>query len=140
MTEKNNTLHMILRLNTGEDIIGYCLLDDEDEVVLITNPMRVIMRRMPDVEQTVLMMAPWLPLELVEEDIATINYNDIITMVTPKASFIEYYDNTVDKYQAVMAQRQDQLFDDYEMEEEDSEDAMLDEILNMEPEKNQLLH
>lgn len=139
MTEKLNTLHMILRLNTGEDIIGYCLLDDEDEVVLITNPMKVIIRRVGEAEQSVMMMLPWLPVEILEEDIATINYNDIITMLTPKESFIEYYDNIVDKFQTMLNKKDDEIFDGEE-DEEESFDSMMDEMLDFKQDKNQLLH
>ena len=135
--------HKILRLSTGEDIIGYCMLDDESEIVLISNPMKVMLQRVAEAKQTVMIMMPWLPLELIEEDIATINYSDIITMVTPKASFVEYYDNMVDKYQTIVENRNDEIFEDeqeYYEESEDNVDAIMDELLDFKQDKNHLLH
>jgi hypothetical protein len=145
MTTKNIAVYKILRLNTGEDIMGHCILDDEDDFVLISNPMKVVLRRMSESNQTLLMMAPWLPLELVEEDLAAINYEDIITMVQPKKTFIDYYNDTVENYQLIMEKRRDEDFSDYEVREEeqdqDSFDSAMDEILNSEDDKkNQTLH
>ncbi len=143
MNTKNESVYKLIRLNTGEDIIGHCMMDDVHEFVLVANPMKVIIRRLPDTDQTVLMMLPWLPLELIDEDIAEINYADIITMVKPKDSFVEYYNETVIKYEGVMEERQDESIFDYQEEEseESSFDNMMDELLNFEEEKkNQTLH
>lgn len=144
MNTQDKPNHKILRLSTGEDIIGYCMLDDDSEIVLISNPMKVLLQRVAEAKQTVMIMMPWLPLELIEEDIATINYSDIITMVTPKASFIEYYDNMVDKYQSIVENRDEELFEDEDGFDEDSSedtvDSIMDEVLNFKQQKNQLLH
>jgi hypothetical protein len=88
----------ILRLNTGEDIMGSVLMDDKHRYVSIENPMRVILKRMSDKNQTMLLMAPWLPVELLIDNFATIDYHNIITVVDPKPSFSEYYNNTVGQF------------------------------------------
>lgn len=92
----------ILRLNTGEDIIGACLNDEANGSIDIESPMRVVVKRMAPVGKTILMMAPWLPLELIEDNSASINYADIVTVINPNEQFIEYYTNTVTEYEAVM--------------------------------------
>lgn len=78
-----------IRLTTGEDIIGNCLFDDEQDSLIIENPMKVALKRMSGVGQTMLVMVPWLPIELLNEDCATILYNNVITVIEPKPSFVE---------------------------------------------------
>lgn len=136
MTEQQSEIK-IIRLNTGEDIIATCIMDDNNGSVTVGNPMRVIVRRLTDKGQSMLIMMPWLPLELVEEDLATINYNDIITVVSPKASFVEYYYDTVQQYHSLVDKKekegdlafgtQDDLFeDDEDMVTEDLVQEMMD--------------
>jgi hypothetical protein len=88
----------IIRLNTGEDIMGSVLMDDKHRYVSIEDPMRVILKRMTDKNQTMLLMAPWLPVELLIDNFATIDYCNIVTIVDPKPSFSEYYINTVEQF------------------------------------------
>lgn len=148
MTTDNDTDYKILRLSTGEDIIGNCIFNDEEEYVLIDNPMKVMLQRVPEMKQTVMIMMPWLPLELIQDDFATINYTDIITTVNPKESFVEYYVNTVDKYQKILEKESDDnvekySLDDFEdLDDEEEFDSMMDDLLEeaQEAKKNQLLH
>ena len=127
----------ILRLNTGEDIIGCCLMDDEHGCVGVENPMKVFIRRSQQVGQTMLYILPWLPLEIVEENYATINYDDIITMVDPKESFVEYYNNAVEQYEA--KEHNEKLNNKQEEDNEDDPEIM-QEMLNAlrESKKNRL--
>ncbi len=126
----------ILRLNTGEDIIGCCLMDDEHGCVGVENPMKVFIRRSQQVGQTMLYILPWLPLEIVEENYATINYDDIITMVDPKQSFVEYYNEAVEQYEA--KEHNEKMNNKEEDEEVDPEH--MQEMLNAlrESKKNRL--
>ena len=82
-------------MQTGEDIVANILEEDEDSVIL-NNPMRLIFRRMPT-GQSVMMMLPWLPIELIKDDSAIVYLDDIITVMEPKDSMIEYYGNLVNK-------------------------------------------
>jgi len=118
----------ILRLNTGEDIIGACLMDDEHGCVGVENPMKLHMRRMPVAGQAMLVMAPWLPLEVIEDNFATINYDDIITVVEPKRKLIDHYTNTVLEIEANMMTDKTDL----EMEEnnDDVDEDTMQEMLN----------
>jgi hypothetical protein len=125
----------LIRLNTGEDIIANCIMDEENGLVTIGNPMKVIVKRINEKGQSMLIMMPWLPLELVEEDLATINYNDIITVVAPKKSFVEYYFNTVEQYQELIEQKEQDReleFGDDEIEDvEETTDEVLEEMLEL---------
>jgi hypothetical protein len=141
MTEQ--TQIKILRLNTGEDIIAECLLDEESNSVLVDSPMKVIISRIASEGQTMLIMLPWLPLEIIEENLATINFNDIITMVEPKDSFVEYYFNTLDKYNALIEKREQEgglNFSD-DLDEEELDDETMEEMLEIIKErKDKQLH
>lgn len=110
----------ILRLNTGEDIIGACINDEANGSIDIESPMKVVIRRMTPAGKTILLMAPWLPLELIEDNSASINYADIITVVNPTAQFIEYYTNTVNEYEDIKLNEsltvEDEQEDDYKEE------------------------
>ena len=118
----------ILRLNTGEDIIGACLDDQANGMIDIEHPMRVVVRRSPDMHKTVLLMSPWLPLELIEDDLASINYADIITVISPNQQFIEYYTNTVTEF--VNKIKEDTEEDPFDLDEEDEDEpSSMEEIL-----------
>lgn len=111
----------ILRLNTGEDIIGACFNDEANGSIDIESPMRVILKRAAPVGKTVLLMAPWLPIELIEENSASINYADIVTMINPNQQFVEYYTNTVTEYESIQVTSEEE---DDEEDEEYDEDRM----------------
>jgi hypothetical protein len=134
----------ILRLNTGEDIVGSCLMDDENGCVGVESPMKVAVQRSVELGQTMLVMYPWLPLEIVSDNFATINYADIITIVEPKDSFVEYYNNMVIEYEEIIKEREKQgTFDfrDEDEEEFDSDMNQLEEILeSMKESKTKVFH
>lgn len=90
--------YKILRLNTGEDIIGACLFDTETNCVNIENPMKFFVRRMVEVRKSILIVIPWLPLEVVASDSAIIDYDDVLTVIDPKDSFVDYYLSMVEHF------------------------------------------
>ena len=129
MTELLELQIKILRLNTGEDIVGSCLMDDEHGCVSIENPMKVYIKRAsPPLGQTALYMMPWLPLEIIQENLATINYEDIITVVDPKKSFVEYYNNAIEEIEA--KQLKDQELTGEEEDDDDVDEETMQEMLN----------
>jgi hypothetical protein len=144
MIEKNETTQVkIIRLNTGEDIIGNCLFDDDEDNFLIDKPMKVIISRVTDHGKTMLIMMPWLPLEIVDENMASLNYGDVITMLNPKAQFVEYYNNTVDRYESLVGDSdlEEAFLDEDFSDEEDQEDNTIEEILEVVKEKKKnLIH
>jgi len=136
----------IIRMQTGEDIMASMIGEEEDETVLLADPMRLIYRRMPT-GQTVLMMMPWLPVELIKDNSALIYNSDIVTIIDPKESMIEYYDNLVTKTLIEMEKSEgmiEQLLKDQQEEsdaEEESEAFSMEELTQyIEEIKNRTLH
>jgi len=134
----------IIRMQTGEDIMASMIGEEEEETVLLEDPMRLIFRRMPT-GQTVMMMMPWLPVELIKDNNALIYNSDIITIVEPKESMIEYYENLVIKTMLEMEKSEDMIAGLLKEQagEEDTEDeeySMEDLIQFVEEVKNRTLH
>lgn len=116
-----------IRLVTGEDIVANCFINDETQYVDVENPMKVVISRFNNSKKSILIMMPWLPLEVIADEYATLKYEDILTMVDPKESFIEYYCNTVDKYnELIQSNLEEDMFDEYNIED-DFDDEITDE-------------
>ena len=134
----------IIRMQTGEDIMASMIGEEQEETVLLEDPMRFIFRRMPT-GQTVMMMMPWLPVELIKDNSALVYNSDIITIVDPKESMIEYYENLVIKTMLEMEKSEDMiagLLKEQAGEEDESEEeySMEDLIQFVEEVKNRTLH
>ena len=136
----------IIRMQTGEDVMASMIGEEEEETVLLADPMRLIYRRMPT-GQTVLMMMPWLPVELIKDNNALVYNSDIVTIVDPKESMIEYYENLVIKTMLEMEKSEgmiEQLLkdqqEDSEVEEESEEFSMEELTQYIEEIKNRTLH
>jgi len=142
MTEEQNTEIKIIRLNTGEDIIGTCLFDDDANNLLIDSPMKVYVTRATELGKTMLIMMPWLPLEIVEDNMASISYDDVITMVNPKQNFIDYYFDTVQHYEALVEKnsQEDEFESQFEDEDEIDEDTMEQMLEIIKERKNKSIH
>ena len=96
----------IIRLKSGEDIIGTCNLYNDDKEMDVHEPMTV------DVETRgsyagQLIMSNWLPINLIKDNKTTLNLQDVLFMLDPEDSFIEYYQNTVGKLKEVLKAKQE---------------------------------
>jgi hypothetical protein len=103
--------------------------------------MRIVFRRLPT-GQTMMMMMPWLPVELIKENIAMIYSSDIVTVVEPKESMIRYYDKLVERTLEEMVDS-DKLIEDLleENEEKEIEEDVVEEIVQQIKEvRNKKLH
>jgi hypothetical protein len=137
----------IVRLQSGEDVIADYTQVEGDSSVLLTNPMCLIFKRMPT-GRAVMLMSPWLPLELVEKNEAWLFEADILTIIQPKSQIIDYYTNTVKEVEEDMLQEEmhgqsltdiTDEFDD-EMSEEEEIQAM-EELEELRKDvKKRLLH
>ena len=123
----------IVRLQSGEDIIAGLIQDDESEMIMLDNPMHLIFKRTS--QGTMMVMLPWLPIELIKDNIATIYFSDVLTIVDPKDALVEYYGNMINNEQ-IKQMRDDTLvnnlkeaFDDEEegLEEEENEETLTKE-------------
>ena len=137
----------IVRLQSGEDVIADYTQVEGDSSVLLTNPMCLIFKRMPT-GRAVMLMSPWLPLELVEKNEAWLFEADILTIIQPKAQIIDYYTNTVKEVEEDMLQEEmhgeslTDISDEYddEMSEEEELQAM-EELEELRKDvKKKLLH
>ena len=131
----------IVRLQSGEDIIASIIEDDESEMVMLNNPMHLIFKRTS--QGTMMVMLPWLPIELIKDNMATIYSSDILTMIDPKDALIEYYGNMINTEQ-LKNMRDDTLVnnlkeamndsendDEFSIEEENEETLTKEETMEM---------
>ena len=115
----------IVRLQSGEDIIAGYSGNTNTNVVVLDNPMHLIFKRTS--QGTVMMMLPWLPIELIKDNIATVLSGDILTIVEPKDDLKEYYHNVINTTQMKMlkdntlAENLREASDEEEDEDEDPE-------------------
>ena len=123
----------IVRLQSGEDIIASIIEDDESEMVMLNNPMHLIFKRTS--QGTVMMMLPWLPIELIKDNMATIYSSDILTMIDPKDALVEYYGNMINTEQ-LKNLRDDTLVNNLKEAMNDNED---DDELDIEEENEETL-
>jgi hypothetical protein len=131
-----------IRLVTGEDLIANCFINDETRCVDIESPMKVVITRSTNSGKTILMMMPWLPLEIVSDEYATLKFEDILTIVQPKDSFLEYYKNTIEEYGQMNDDDEDDLFNDMTEEDihMDEEDEITQVMESLAASKKKLLH
>ena len=133
----------IVRLQSGEDVIAN-YTDDEEGSITLVNPMSLMFKRMPT-GRAVMMMSPWLPLELVEDNVACIYAQDILSVFQPKQSIIDYYNTTVmeveeDRKNEEMNELHDLEEDDLEMSVEEEQEAIEELKLLRQDIKKKLLH
>ena len=118
----------IVRLQSGEDIIADCTAIEDSDTVLLNRPMHIIFKRV-STGRSVMMMMPWLPIELIKENSAIIYEADILTVIDPKDDLVEYYSNAVcdeDVKHATESSIRPQLFDG-EDDDDGPTNAELDE-------------
>lgn len=122
----------IVRLQSGEDIIADCIPSLDEDTVELKRPMHIIFKRI-QTGRSIMMMMPWLPVELIKENTAHIYGADILTYIEPKDDLIEYYNNAVNDENLETASTSSirpQLFDeedeptDEELEEEELQELM----------------
>ena len=131
----------IVRLQSGEDIIADCIENLEDDIVELKRPMHIIFKRI-QTGRSIMMMMPWLPVELIKENTAHIYGADILSYLEPKDDLIEYYNNAVNDEDLEIASTSSirpQLFDeDEEPTDEELDEEELQEL--MEERKNNRVH
>lgn len=109
----------LIRMQSGEDIMA-SMIEHDGDTVQLDDPMRLVFRRLPT-GQTIMMMMPWLPIELVKENSATIFISDIITTIEPKDAMIEYYGKIVTKLLEDMSDSDEMLQSLLEQQDEEDE-------------------
>jgi predicted P-loop ATPase/GTPase len=118
----------IIRLKDGEDIMT-SFIETSDNMLILENPMSVFFKRL-SVNKSMVMMSPWLPIELIKENNVEIHKHDVLTLIEPKESLIEYYNNAVEEANEVM-QQSERIIDEALLDEtsdEELEEVLLDEM------------
>lgn len=136
----------LIRMQSGEDIMASTMEQEDSDQIQVNDPMRIVFRRLPT-GQTVMLMMPWLPVELIKENMAMIYYSDIVTVVEPKESMIRYYDKLVERTINDM-QDSDKMIEKLLEEQDDEEDVeevtqeqMMEELMqNIQEVRNKKLH
>lgn len=139
----------ILRLNDGEDIITDYHLE-EGNIVVMNNPMTLFFKRL-SVGKSMVLMQPWLPIELVDSNCARIFTNQILTVIEPKPALVEYYKNSVDESNEIVAEYSSQIDESllndagassHDSDEEDytEDDAFIDKMQESFNTKNKIIH
>jgi hypothetical protein len=99
--------------------------DEENDTIFLDNPMHIIFKRIPT-GQTVMMMMPWLPIEIIKENSAIVYSSDILTIIEPKEDLVDYYGTVVIEAQQRMEEKRDfsneEEDDEYDEEEIDEEE------------------
>ena len=135
-TSKPESLNVkIVRLVTGEDVLADFIQDSSDGTALLSNPMRLVFKRMPT-GQNAMHISPWLPIELIEENIAQIHCADILTVVNPKDELVDHYNTIVDSEQNRLILQDEQIryaLNRLREEEIEEYDEMVSEVLKNNP-------
>ena len=136
----------LIRMQTGEDIMASMFEQEDSDQIQLNDPMRLVFRRMPT-GQTVMMMMPWLPVELIKENSALVYSSDIVTIIEPKEAMIRYYDKLVERTVNDMADSDkllENLLDEQEEESEEEQkqqEEMMQELMqHIQEVKNKKLH
>ena len=119
----------ILRLQDGEDIIASYHID-ESKMVVMNNPMTLFFKRISS-GKSMVMMAPWLPLELIGENTAKVYETSVLTMIEPKKSLVDYYLSAVEESNEMIQMNADAI-DDALLNESDDEFEYDDEDCEIE--------
>jgi hypothetical protein len=86
----------IIRLQSGEDVI--CEYSEGDDgFVTLSNPFAFIIRRDRDFKCSIF-ITPWLPIDVIEKNVAQIFTSDILTIMTPVQLIKDYYHKMVFEY------------------------------------------
>jgi len=136
LTSKPDNLNVkIIRLVTGEDVLADFIEDSSDGTALLSNPMHLVFKRLPT-GQNAMHMSPWLPIELIQENIAQIHCADILTIVNPKEELIDHYNTVVDSEQNRLILQDEQIryaLNRLREEEIEEYDEMVTEVLKNNP-------
>lgn len=128
-------------MQSGEDIVASYTHDIETNQATLKGPMRLVFRRL-ETGKTMMVMMPWLPVEVMIENVATVSHKDILTVIEPKAEFVEYYDNTISEIELYTESANMEDLLEEENYEEPGDDYYTDDEIDqiMEVKKKEPIH
>jgi len=135
----------IIRLQSGEDIIGNYNEDEESGIVHVNRPMSLFFKRLPT-GKSVMMMGPWLPVELIQSNSACLYVQDILTVISPKQALVNYYNDAANQAELLLSDQDEEIEQSLqrsmngEEEEEDEDDDGFDISEIMATSKGRTIH
>lgn len=111
-------------MQSGEDIIASMIEDKEEGIVTLNNPMTVLFKRQIT-GKSVMMMVPWLPVEIIQHNMATVYSQDVLTVFQPKESLVNYYQKAVVDLNECIVEESDHI--EQSLNEDESEDDISEE-------------
>ena len=111
-------------MQSGEDIIASMIEDKEEGIVSLNNPMTVLFKRQIT-GKSVMMMVPWLPVEIIQHNMATVYSQDVLTVFQPKESLVNYYQKAVVDLNECIVEESDHI--EQSLNEDESEDDISEE-------------
>jgi hypothetical protein len=147
----------IIRLQSGEDIIAAYREENGEGTVLLANPMTLLFKRLPT-GKAIMLMSPWLPVELIESNATWVYTDDILSVMQPKANLIDYYNKSIKELEIEMLASSNDVdqalssyddlpeyegseLDEMEIEEEINEEELMEELNQLRADvKKRLLH
>ena len=133
----------IIRLQSGEDIIGNYNEDEESGIVHVNRPMSLFFKRLPT-GKSVMMMGPWLPVELIQSNSACLYVQDILTVISPKQALVNYYNDAANQAELLLSDQDEEIEQSLQRsmngEEEDEDDDGFDISEIMATSKGRTIH
>lgn len=121
----------IVRLKTGEDVVGY-ITEDLYGKILIKEPMCIDFQYDNKSNSDVLSLMNWIPVSIIKVNEVSLFENDILAFFEPTDKFIEYYDASVVMINDAMKREQ---------EVDDMSDEQISELIDaMELKEEHTLH
>ena len=118
----------IVRMITGEDVI--CDFVEDEGGTYMVEPLEISMKKHKG--NATVVLANWLPIEIINDNLARVNPRNIIAVFDASASVSEYYDETMTKInKAILASSKIQ---------EDDSDNMMDVMEAMMESQGKILH
>jgi hypothetical protein len=137
----------IIRLQSGEDIIANYKEDEESGIVQVNRPMLLFFKRLPT-GKSVMMMGPWLPVELIQSNSACLYVQDILTVISPRQSLVKYYNDAANEAELLLNEQGEEIeqslqrnvndIDDDDGEDDNEDEFNISEI--MESSKGRTIH
>lgn len=112
-----------MRLKTGEDIITQ-VTNETSKTVEIINPMVILFKRL-ETGRAMILMSPWIPIEIVCDNSTVIDTNNIISTMKPRQSLIDHYIETIERMSEIVIDENEiemSSLDDEDEEEYDEEE------------------
>ena len=83
------------------------------------------MKKILAVILAVVMMVPWLPVEIIQHNMATVYSQDVLTVFQPKESLVNYYQKAVVDLNECIVEESDHI--EQSLKEDESEDDISEE-------------